>query len=102
MDGKLAVMSELDGEWEVRRTGGLLPPLLGVRKLIRGERGETRVGRLIGVPFRVVGSELRYRAPFGGFVDRLEPAGPGRFRGSATFRGREFGRFDLIKTTRGT
>jgi ferritin-like metal-binding protein YciE len=90
-------MAELDGDWEVRRTGGLLPPLLGVSKRIRGARGETRVGPAFGVPFRVVGTELRYRAPLDGFVDRLEPAGEGRFSGTATFRGRPFGRFDLIK-----
>jgi ferritin-like metal-binding protein YciE len=97
MDGKLPGMAELDGIWDVRRTGGMLPPLVGVSKRIHGDRGETRVGRLLGVPFRVEGAALHYRAPFDGFVDRLEPAGPGRFSGTATFRGRPFGRFDLIK-----
>ena len=29
-------MSELDGEWEVERVSGLLPPLVGVRKEIDG------------------------------------------------------------------
>jgi hypothetical protein len=91
-------MGELDGTWEVRRTGGLLPPLLGVRKRIAGETGETRVGSLPGVRFRVVGRELRYRAPFAGFVDLLEPAGADRFAGRATFRGREFGRFELVRS----
>jgi hypothetical protein len=90
-------MTELEGDWDVRRTGGLLPPLVGVSKRIHGGRGETRVGGLLGVPFQVVGRELRYRAPFAAFVDRLEPATPDVFRGSATFRGREFGRFDLIR-----
>jgi hypothetical protein len=91
-------MDELDGIWEVRRTGGLLPPLLGVRKRIAGGAGETRLGTLPGVPFRVVGRELRYRAPFVGFVDVLEPDGPDRFEGRATFRGREFGRFELLRS----
>jgi ferritin-like metal-binding protein YciE len=95
-------MAVLDGDWDVKRTGGLLPPLLGVSKRIRGGRGETRVGRALGVPFRVVGTELRYRAPFDGFVDRLEEVEPGRFRGTATFRGRPFGRFDLIKRQEAT
>jgi hypothetical protein len=91
-------MGELDGTWDVRRSGGLLPPLLGVRKRIHGDAGETRVGPLFGVPFRVVGAELRYRGPLTGFVDVLEPAGPGRFRGRATFRGLEFGRFELVRS----
>jgi hypothetical protein len=91
-------VTELDGTWDVHRTGGLLPPLFGVHKRIAGDRGETRVGPLFGVPFRVVGTALHYRAPFAGFVDLLEPAGPGRFRGRATFRGREFGRFELRRS----
>ena len=87
-------MAELDGTWNVRRTGGLLPPLVGVRKHIDGSSGETRVGPLPSAPFDVVGLELRYRSPFGGFVDRLVPDGDG-YLGRATFRGHEFGRFAL-------
>jgi hypothetical protein len=87
-------VDELDGLWDVTRTGGLLPPLVGVRKRIAGDRGATLVGPFGGVPFRVVGLELRYVAPFRGFVDVLEPA-EGGFDGRATFRGREFGRFRL-------
>jgi ferritin-like metal-binding protein YciE len=94
-------MAELDGIWDVRRTGGLLPPLLGVRKRIDGGRGATTVGPAPGAPFDVVGMELRYRAPLTGFVDRLEPAGEGRFTGTATFRGLTYGRFDLIRLERG-
>jgi ferritin-like metal-binding protein YciE len=90
-------MSELDGFWDVRRTAGLLPPMVGVRKRIHGERGRTTCGPLPGVPFDVAGFELRYRGAFSGFVDRLEPAGDGRFAGTATFRGRTFGRFDLVR-----
>lgn len=86
--------SELDGVWQVERTGGLLPPLPGVTKRIHGDRGETRIGRVAGVPFAVVGYELRYLRPFGGFVDRLEPSADG-FSGTATFHGRSFGRFEL-------
>jgi hypothetical protein len=84
----------LDGRWNVVRTGGLLPPMYGVEKRIRGNRGETRLGPLPGVPFRVVGLELRYQRPLHGFVDVLEPDGDG-YRGRATFRGRDFGRFVL-------
>lgn len=87
---------QLDGTWNVERTGGLLPPLLGVRKRISGARGETRIGRFAGVPFRVDGLALRYGGPFVGFVDQLEPDGDG-FRGRATFRGREFGRFRMSR-----
>jgi ferritin-like metal-binding protein YciE len=89
-----SVMSELDGVWSVQRLAGLLPPLVGVRKRIRGTSGETTFGPLPGVPFDVVGRSLRYRAPFVGFVDELEPDGDG-YRGRATFRGRTFGRFAL-------
>jgi hypothetical protein len=87
-------MAELDGEWKVKRLGGLLPPLVGVRKRIHGGRGETTLGRLPGAPFDVVGLELRYRAPLSAFVDVLEPNG-GSYLGRATFRGHEFGRFAL-------
>jgi hypothetical protein len=88
----------LDGEWRVIRSGGLLPPLIGVRKRIAGGRGETALGRLPGVPFDVDGLSLRYRPPLAGFVDHLEPEGDA-FRGRATFRGRELGRFVLRRVS---
>jgi ferritin-like metal-binding protein YciE len=87
-------MNELEGVWNVKRRGGALPPLVGVRKEISGTSGSTKVGRLPGVPFDVVGLSLRYRRPFQGFVDRLEPYGDG-YLGTATFQGREFGKFEL-------
>jgi hypothetical protein len=87
-------VAELDGVWDVRRTGGLLPPLIGVRKEISGTSGTTKIGPLPGAPFDVVGLSLRYRAPFRGFVDELVAAGDG-YRGRSTFRGREFGKFEL-------
>jgi hypothetical protein len=90
-------VAELDGVWDVKRMSGLLPPLVGVRKEISGTEGKTKVGPFPGVPFDVVGLSLRYRAPFRGFIDELEPDGDG-FLGRATFRGREFGRFDLTRT----
>jgi hypothetical protein len=68
--------------------------MLGVRKRIDGGRGETSIGPLPGLPFDVDGNALRYRRPFSGFVDLVEPAGE-IFLGRATFRGREFGRFEL-------
>jgi hypothetical protein len=86
----------LDGDWQVLRTGGLLPPLLGVRKRIEGGRGWTRLGPLPGVRFEVAGSELRYQAPFRGFVDVLEPSADG-YRGRALLFGRELGTFKLVR-----
>jgi hypothetical protein len=86
-------VAELDGIWHVERSGGALPPMLGVRKRILGGQGETLVGPL-RMRFDVAGRELRYRAPFIGLVDVLEPAGDG-YRGRATWFGVEFGRFRL-------
>ena len=91
-------MHELDGVWNVKRLGGLLPPMAGVQKRISGSSGETRIGPFLGVPFDVVGHELRYRPPFQGFVDELKPDGA-RWLGRATFRGRAFGRFALQRNS---
>jgi ferritin-like metal-binding protein YciE len=87
-------VSELDGVWNVERAGGLLPPLLGVRKTIDGATGRTTMGPLAAA-FDVVGHELRYRSPLAGFVDVLEPAQVG-WKGRALFRGSEYGRFRLM------
>jgi hypothetical protein len=92
--GKANRVGELDGVWNVARVSGLLPPLLGVRKRIRGDRGETALGALPGVPFAVDGLRLRYRGALRAFVDVLERDGDG-YRGRATFRGREYARFRL-------
>lgn len=92
-------MADLDGVWTVVRTGGWLPPLVGVRKRIVGARGETAVGPFRGVPFDVSGLELHYRRPFGAFVDVLEPTGADSYTGRATFRGRTFGRFRLTRAS---
>ena len=88
-------MSELDGVWKVERVGGALPPMTGVRKRIDGDRGVTLAGP-VKMRFEVRGLELRYRPPFVGFVDFLEPDGDG-YRGRATFLGRQFGSFRLTK-----
>jgi hypothetical protein len=85
-------MAELDGRWLVVREGGLLPPMVGVRKQIAGARGVTALGPL-RLPFHVDGLRLRYRFP-PGLVDELEPDGDG-FRGRALVAGRELGRFRL-------
>ena len=88
-------MDELDGTWDVRRTGGLLPPLPGIRKEIHGTHGKTLLpSGIVGVPFDVVGLELHYRPPLSGFVDILTPH-DGGFAGRATYQRREYGRFEL-------
>jgi ferritin-like metal-binding protein YciE len=91
-------MADLEGVWDVRRIGGALPPLTGVRKRIRGASGETVLLRGAGIPFDVRGHELRYRAPFAFLVDVLEPSGDG-FRGRATAFGRVYGEFELRRST---
>ena len=86
----------LDGEWQVIRAGGLLPPLVAVLKRIEGDRGWTSLGPLPGAPFDVVGNELHYRAPFRGFVDVVEPSSEG-YHGRALVFGREVGTFQLVR-----
>jgi hypothetical protein len=85
-------LAELDGNWAVKRVGGLLPPMVGVRKEIAGAAGVTTAGPL-RFPFRVEGRSLRYRFP-PGLVDELEPDGDA-YRGRAFLAGRELGRFRL-------
>jgi hypothetical protein len=87
-------VADLDGVWTVERVTGLLPPMLGVSKRISGSSGETRLGRLPGVPFEVEGLVLRYRRPFASLVDILEPDGSG-YLGRTMFRGRQLGRFRM-------
>jgi hypothetical protein len=87
-------MAQLDGTWTVERTGGLLPPMVGVRKTIEGGRGHTRIGSIPAAPFDVRGLELHYRGLFACLVDVLEPEGDG-FRGRALLFGRELGQFRM-------
>ena len=87
-------MATFDGVWDVQRTGGFLPPLLAMRKRIAGTRGKTVLGPL-QMAFEVRGQELHYRSPFEGFVDVLEPVDEELVRGRATFRGKEYGQFEL-------
>jgi ferritin-like metal-binding protein YciE len=91
-------VASLDGVWSVERAGGALPPMAGVRKRIEGSSGETIAGP-IRMPFDVQGNELRYRSPFIGLVDVLEPAGEHEWAGRATWFGREFGQFRLRRVT---
>ncbi len=84
----------LEGLWDVKRVSGFLPPLAGVRKRFQGTRGQTIVGPL-RMPFEVRGGELHYHRPFQAFVDLLKVVDADHVCGRATFRGREYGRFEL-------
>ena len=53
-------MAALNGRWKVRRESGLLPPI-GVRKVISGDPGWTLLGFIPVAPFKVEGTELRYK-----------------------------------------
>lgn len=72
-----ATMGDLDGDWRVERTDGLLPPMAGVWKRIRGDRGETRLGSLLRFPFLIERrggrAALLYRPPFSAVVDEISP-----------------------------
>lgn len=92
----------LQGDWRVERVAGLLPPMVGVHKRIRGEHGETRIGPLLSVSFRLEGREgyvaLIYRPPFSMLVDELWPEANGSWIGRSTLCGRKFGRFRMIRS----
>ncbi len=91
----------LEGDWHVERLGGLLPPMVGVRKRIRGESGETRFGPFLGYPFTVERREgyvaLAYRPPFSGVVDEVRAAPDGSILGRSVLGGRELGRFRMVR-----
>jgi hypothetical protein len=89
-------VSELDGEWELQRLSGVLPPLAGMHKRIRDGRGATVLPGGLGVPFTVAGRELHYRPPFSMVVDVLEPDGDG-WHGRATVFGRTVGEFRMSR-----
>jgi hypothetical protein len=92
--------ARLDGVWKVERTGGFLPPMLGVRKVIDGGRGRTTLGPLLGPAYEVYGRELRYVRPFGLFVDVLTRIGGGCCDGRATVLARTFGTFRMRRLGR--
>ncbi len=94
-------MRDLEGDWQVERLNGLLPPMTGVWKRIRGDRGSTRFGPLPGVPFRLEQREgyvaLIYRPPFSMLVDELRDQADDSWLGRATLGGRELGRFRMTR-----
>ncbi len=85
----------------MERTGGLLPPMVGVWKRIGGARGETRLGPVLRLPLRVErrGSRifLAYEPPLSALVDEISPGGPDLWRGRATLGGVPFGRFRMVR-----
>ncbi|MBV9453981.1 MAG: hypothetical protein JOZ19_07690 [Rubrobacter sp.] len=90
-------MKDLEGDWQVERLSGLLPPMIGIWKRISGARGSTRLGSLPGVPFRLEQREryvaLIYYPPFSMLVDELQIQPDGSWLGRSTFAGRELGWF---------
>ncbi len=97
-------MAHLEGEWKVERVGGLLPSMVGIRKRIRGDGGETRVGPLPVWPFWSGRKEGRvtlvYRRPFSVLVDELRPEPDGSWLGRSMLLGLELGRFRMIPVDR--
>jgi hypothetical protein len=90
--------NELDGVWDVHRTGGALPPMRGVvRKRIENGRGRT-IALGVRVPFVVEGLTLRY--PLGRLVDELVPDGPDTYCGTTRLFGRRVGTFKLTRESR--
>ena len=88
--------NELDGVWDVHRTGGALPPMRGlVRKRIEHGRGWT-IALGVRLPFVVDGLSLRY--PFG-LVDELVPDGADAFDGTARLFGRPVGTFRMTRAS---
>lgn len=83
----------------MERLGGLLPPMLGVRKTLRGRGGETRIGTLPVWSFRGERRQERvalvYRPPFSMFVDEVRREPDGSWLGRMTFLGLELGRFRM-------
>jgi ferritin-like metal-binding protein YciE len=75
--------------------------MFGIRKRIRGDRGETGVGILRGWPFRVTRRGRRvslvYRPPFSAIVDELWSEAEGSWLGYSTLGGLEIGRFRMTR-----
>jgi hypothetical protein len=91
----------LEGRWRVERVRGMLPPMLGVSKQIRGGTGRVRLGPLPGPSFRVEGKGERvvlvYHRPFAIVVDELEVGPEGEWSGRTLLGGCEIGRFRMTR-----
>lgn len=93
----------LEGRWRLERLSGVLPPLSGACKEIRGNRGKTRFDPLPGIPFRVDEREavlaLVYRRPFSMLVDEVREGPDGAWFGKATLSGCAIGRFRMTRVS---
>lgn len=91
----------LDGRWRVERLGGMLPPMVGVSKEIRGGRGKVWLGPLPGPSFRVENRgeviALVYRPPLSALTDELEAASKNSWVGQTLFGGYALGRFQMTR-----
>jgi hypothetical protein len=92
---------DLSGRWALSRVSGLLPPLGLMHKRITGGRGATRIGSLVGIPFRVrsgaEGPVLVYAGPLAFVRDRLRRRQDGGWDGEATVLGMTIGRFRMTR-----
>ena len=91
-------MDQLDGRWDLRRTGGLLPPLRLLHKRIQGDRGDTQLFGPARVPFDVRegdGGRAELVYPLGLLRDRVVPDGEGGWTGESRLLGFRVGRFRM-------
>ena len=91
-------MEDLDGRWDLRRTGGLLPPLRLMQKRIHGGHGATHVLGPARVPFDVRegdGGRAELVYPLGLLRDQLVPDGQGGWDGESRLLGFRVGRFHM-------
>lgn len=92
---------DIAGDWRVERLGGFLPPMVGVWKRVRGDRGETWVGVLPAWPFRVERRRdhvaLVYNPPLSMLVDELREQPDGSWIGRSVLGGHELGSFRLVR-----
>ena len=93
-----------EGDWDVFRTGGLLPPMWGVWKEVRSGQGQTHFGRLFSLGFRLEQRDdhvaLIYSPPREYVVDRLRLENPDFIDGVGTMYGRDYCRFVMKRIHR--
>ncbi len=92
--------TDLEGDWQVVRVGGLLAPMVGVWKRIRADQAQTRIGPLPVWGFQVERrgdrAALVYRPPLSMLVDELRAGPDGSWIGRTILGGRTLGRFRMV------